>query len=86
MRDLEFHVNRPNGKTYVGSVFGDATALAITIAVNTQKPVHIDVCAFSESAAREWTGEQGADSYNEDPEASVFDRIVIIAESVGRVA
>jgi hypothetical protein len=86
MKDLEFHVDRPDGTTLVTKNFDDAASLAISIACSNGQPVNIDVLAYSRAAARAWDGEDGVESYNEDPDASIFDRIVIRAESLGRIA
>lgn len=84
-KDLEFHVDTPSG-TKVVKNFNEATGLAVSLAASTGQEVKLDVVAWSRSAARHYAGDDGVQMYEEDPEASVFDRIVIRAESKGRIA
>ena len=86
MKNLEFHVDRPDGTTAIETKFDKAAGLAISISCSNGEPVNIDVVAWSRSAARAWSGDDGVESYDDDPEASVFDRIVVRAESIGRIA
>jgi hypothetical protein len=48
--------------------------------------VTFDVLAFSRGAAKAWSGDAGAESYDEDPEASVFERYELSVHFTGRVA
>jgi len=86
MKDLEFHVDRPDGTTFISKDFNKAAGLAASIACSNGEPVNVDVIAWSSAAARAWAGDDGVESYEEDPDASVFDRIVIKAERLGRIA
>lgn len=91
MADLEFAVEyAESGKNDpVERVFEDfakACAHAVAMAGSTGREVHVDVLAWTEDAAKSWMGDEGVEVYREDPDASVFDRIVIKAESQGRVA
>jgi hypothetical protein len=45
----------------------------------------IDVVTHSRAAARAWAGDYGTELYDEDPEASVFERFEVRARSVGRI-
>ena len=83
---MEFHIDYPGGKTVVKTDFGEACALAVSLSAGTGKRVAIDCIAYSEQDAKDWSGEFGVERYREDPDASVFERIWISAESVGRIA
>ena len=84
MKNLEFHVDRPDGTTAIETKFDKAAGLAISISCSNGEPVNIDVVAWSRSAAKAWSGD--VESYDDDPDSSVFDRIVVRAESIGRIA
>jgi hypothetical protein len=85
-KDLEFHVDRPDGTTAVYKTANEAAGLAIAIAMSRGEPVHIDVVCWSLGAAHVYGGDDAATRYREDPDASVFERIVVRAESLGRIA
>jgi hypothetical protein len=80
-KDLEFHV----GDT-VYRTFAKAFEEAISAAISQDRAVRIDVVTWSRAAARAWAGDHGVEVFDEDPEASVHERIVIKATSQGRVA
>jgi hypothetical protein len=87
MKDLEFHVSAEKGgyKTNVHKTFPKACADAISQAASGIT-MYIDVVAWSKAAARSWAGNHGVEVFEEDPEASVHERIVITADSQGRIA
>lgn len=85
-KDLEYHVDRPNGSTFITKSADEAASMAIAISMSGKGDVYIDVIARSVGAARAYAGDDGVESYREDPEASVFDRIRVNAESLGRIA
>lgn len=85
-KDVEFHVSRPRTDTQVFDNFPDAAVRAIGVSASDGRPVFIDVVVLTRAGARWWSGDWGADEYDEDPDASVFDRIVVSAESQGRIA
>lgn len=85
--DLEFHVS-DEGSTD-STIFHDfdkACAFAASRSMSTGGTMTIDVVTWTRKAARDWGGEAAAESYDEDPEASVHDRLLIKAESLGHVA
>ena len=86
MKDLEFHGDYPNGTSLDTPSFDKAASAAVSIACSSGQPVSIDVLAYSRTAAQRWSGIEGAEIYDEDPDASIHDRIVIRAESLGRIA
>jgi hypothetical protein len=49
------------------------------------EPHYIDVVTWTRAAAVKYAGSDGGDIYDEDPEASVFERIEVKARSFGRV-
>jgi hypothetical protein len=83
--DLEFHV-APEGSfdTKIFHNFDKAAGHALALACSGRTAL-IDVVTFTKAAARRWGGDAAVDVYEEDPEASVHDRIVVKAESLGRV-
>jgi hypothetical protein len=87
-RDVEFHVDMPNAGHTRAQVFGDfasAAAHAVNLAIGTGK-ARVDVCIWSEAGAKAFAGADGIERYREDPDASVFERIEISVNVVGRVA
>jgi hypothetical protein len=85
-KDLEFQLEDAGGSTRTLNTFDEACGLAVSIAASTGREVTIDVLAGSKAAARVWAGDYGVEVYEEDPEASVHERIVVKAESQGRIA
>jgi len=82
-KDVEFEVGAGQK---VFKTFDEAIAYAVTRALSDGRAHAIDVLIYSTSGARWWGGDIGVESYNEDPHATVFERIEILAESVGRIA
>lgn len=84
---LEFHVEDEGklGDAHVFALFEDASSFAIARAVSHGKPVKLDVVIYSKAAARAWGGDDAVDVYEDDPEASVHERIIVRAESQGRI-
>lgn len=68
------------------SMFRDAAEFAVAHSALTGRKIEIDVITLSRSAAKAWAGDHGVEVYDEDPEASVHERIVVQAESLGRIA
>jgi hypothetical protein len=85
-KDLEFHIDSRQGKTLIFKTFAEAAACAVGNAASHGQPVTIDVVAWSRGAARVWGGDHAVEEYDADPEASVHERIIIKAESRGRIA
>ena len=88
--DLEFHIDdKRNGATRIfagrGS-FDEACGFAVSRAAATGAAVEIDVVTWTRAAARRWGGDAALEVYDADPEASVHERLVIKAESLGRIA
>jgi hypothetical protein len=88
-KDLEYHVDFTNGQaqTKVCDDPNEAAGLAVALCLSRGESVTLDVICWSRAAAVAYRGsEDGGVEYDEDPEASVFERIVITATSQGRVA
>jgi hypothetical protein len=83
-KDVEFHVDRRDD-TFITRRFDEAAGMAIAIAASTGTTVNIDVVVWSRAGARAYQGDSGVEIYDEDPEASVFERIEVKADSLGRV-
>ena len=90
-KDVEFAIDKPKGyatppNEFIYKTFAEAAAQAISLASSHGEEVNIDVLAWSEAGARWWGGDYAVEQYREDPEASIFERIVVRAENVGRIA
>jgi hypothetical protein len=87
MKDLEFHVSAATTpKTEkVLKDFGEACAYAVSRCVSGELTMLIDVVTWSRAAARAWGGDAAVERYEEDPDASVHERIVIKAHSQGQI-
>lgn len=79
-KDLEYHVGDE-----VFSEQEEAMSEAVTTAMSTGGKVHLDVVTHSEAAARAFGGDCAVEDYREDPDASVHERLIVTAESIGRV-
>ena len=78
-KDVEFQIDQKTFKT-----FAEACEHAVILAVMGSN-VTIDVIVWTASGARWWGGAEAVMQYRDDPEASVFERIVVKADSKGRV-
>lgn len=84
-KDVEFAVDDAGGHQRTFKKYDEAAGFAVSIAASSGKRVALDVLVWSRAGARAWGGDDAADAYDEDPEASVFDRIEISVNVVGRV-
>jgi len=85
-KDVEYAIDDPSGQEHNFRTFDDAAGFAVSLAASTGSSVYIDVLIFSRDGARSYGGSDAVVDYNEDPEASVFERIEVKANSEGRVA
>lgn len=85
-KDVEFSVSTEdvNDPYKYFKNFDNAAAFAVQRAISTGEST-LDVVVSSESGARWLGGDDVAEQYNEDPEASVFERLEIKVNSLGRV-
>lgn len=85
-KDVEFHVSAGE-KTKVLKTFGEAASLALAMSASRGgEEAVIDVIIYSVSGARWWNGDHGVETYREDPDASVSQRISVRAQDRGRIA
>lgn len=88
--DVEFMIKVSEGsgvKTMHFDTSEEASAVAISQSVSRGgEPVVIDVLVMSKAGARWYGGDHGLEVYEEDPDASVHERITVRAWSNGRVA
>jgi hypothetical protein len=85
-RDVEFAIDDESGDERIFRSFDEAAGFAVGLAVSTGKRIHLDVLVYSRDGAGWWGGEDGEHTYDDDPDASVFERLVIEARSDGAVA
>jgi len=78
-KDVDFEVGAETFKT-----FNDAAGYALSLAT-ARGGATLDVIVHSEAGARWIGGSAGVDQYREDPDASVYERLEIRANSQGRV-
>jgi len=85
-RDVEYAVDDASGKERIFKTANEAAGFAVSLAISDGRPHYIDVLIYSVEGAHWYRGNSdGDDAYNEDPEASVFDRIEVRADAQGRV-
>jgi len=85
-KDLEYQVSVRDKTIGTFPTTTEAAQMAIARAVSSGEPVTIDVITWSRAAAHAYGGDAAVEVYDEDPEASVHEHIVIRAESLGRVS
>lgn len=74
----------PNLARYF-KTFDEAAGFALARGVSHGEPVTLDVLVWSRAGARWVGGDAGVEVYDEDPEASVHERLVIKVSSQGRI-
>lgn len=84
-KDVEFAVNDASGQERIFKTFDEAAGFAVSLA-SSGRTVDLDVLVWSRAGAKWFMGDDGVASYDEDPEASVFERIEIKADAQGRIA
>lgn len=95
-KDVEFMVEGPEGSGASAATpeFPDAyydtadEASSIAIARSMSRggePVQINVLVMSKAGAKWYGGYYAVEVYEEDPDASVHEQIIVRAESVGRI-
>lgn len=83
--DVELAVDDNRGKEHVFKTFEEAAAFAAGLALTTTVRIELDVLVSSRAGAVWWAGSDGGKDYDEDPEASIFDRLLVKVTSQGRV-
>jgi hypothetical protein len=84
-KDVEYHVEASGRATDIFRDFDKAAAHAVTLSLQTGRPVKLDVVVWSRAGAKSIFGDYGAEQYDEDPDASVFQRIIVRTDNQGRV-
>jgi hypothetical protein len=84
-KDVEFAVDDFQDNERIFKDFEEAAGFAVTKALSSGRLVELDVLVHSRAGAKALEGDDGVERYDEDPEASVFERIVVRADSQGRV-
>jgi hypothetical protein len=79
--DVEFAI----GNDYFENS-ASAVEAAVARALSRGEPVVMDIIVSSRKGAKAFMGDYGVEVYDEDPDASVFQRIVITVEDQGRIA
>jgi len=82
--DVEFAVDDASGNERVFKSFDEAAGFAVSLAASG-RDTNLDVLIWSEKGARAYGGDDAVEQYREDPEASVFERLEIRVNPVGRV-
>lgn len=84
--DVEFEVSSGE-RTQVTSDWKEACRWAVQFSAHRGGEMAvIDVLTHSRAGAGMWAGSHGRELYDEDPDASVFERFEVRARSVGRIA
>jgi len=83
--DVEFAVDDASGEERIFQTFDEAAGFAAGLALSTGRRIELDVLVMSRAGAEWWGGSDGGDDYDDDPEASVFERLVLDVTSQGRV-
>ena len=83
-KDVEYAVDDFSGHERIFNVFDEAAGFAFSVAAARGKS-NLDVLIWSEAGAERYGGDAAVEHYNEDPEASVFERFEIKVNAVGRV-
>lgn len=81
--DLEYAVDDASGRERIFASFDEAASFAVAISASTDRPVNIDTLCWTRAAA---VAAGLEDEYDDDPDASVTQRITITAAHIGRVA
>jgi hypothetical protein len=82
--DVEFAVDDAGGNERIFKDGKEAGAFAVQVAI-ARGEANIDVLVWSEEGARAYGGDDAVERYNEDPEASVFERYEVKVNFVGSV-
>jgi hypothetical protein len=82
--DVEYAVDDFQGNERIFKTFDEAAAFALGKAI-ARGEADLDVLIWSEEGAEWYGGSDAVDYYNEDPEASVYERYNITVNNAGRV-
>ncbi len=82
---VEFSVDDSSGHERIFKTFDEAAGFAVSIAASDGRPHDIDVLVYSSRGADWYGGDWAVEQYEDDPDASVFDRIKVRADTQGRI-
>jgi hypothetical protein len=82
--DVEFMVEAPGMEDFYTHDAGEAQQKAMTYAM-ARGEATLDVLVCSKEGAWAYGGDDAVSSYNEDPEASVYERFEIKVNCAGRI-
>ena len=82
--DVEYSVEDGSNKERIFKNFDEAAGFAVVMAT-ARGSSDLDVLIWSEKGAEWYGGDEAVEQYNEDPEASVFERFNITVNNAGRV-
>lgn len=85
-KDVEFMVEggRGGSEDYFPT-FNAAAGEAVQRAISNGETVNLDVLISSKAGAKAYGGDDAVEAYEEDPDASVFERFEISVNAAGRV-
>lgn len=83
--DVEYAVDDYQGEERIFKTFDEAAGFAFSVAASRGETVNLDVLIWSEEGAEWYGGDSAVEQYNEDPEASVFERLEITVNNAGRI-
>jgi hypothetical protein len=86
-KDVEFAVSSEDGREVQRyfSTSGEASENAVAMSMSTGEAAVIDVIVSSKAGAKWYGGDYAVEIYEDDPDASVHERIIVRAESLGHV-
>lgn len=84
-KDVEYAVDDASGQERIFKTFDAASGFAVSLTASG-RPSNIDILVWSRAGAKWLMGDDGAQQYDEDPEASVFERLEIRVNNQGRIA
>lgn len=83
--DVEYAVDDYQGEERIFKTFDEAAGFAFSVAASRGETVNLDVLIWSEEGAEWYGGDSAVEQYNEDPEASVYERLEITVNNAGRI-
>lgn len=83
-KDVEFAVDDASGREQIFHTYEAAAAQALAVAISTGES-SLDVLIYSAEGAKAYGGDDAVEQYEDDPDASVFERFEISVNNVGRV-
>lgn len=86
-QDVQYEVYDASGRfAHHFDTFDEAAGYAVSEAASEVVTINVDVLVFSKAGAKFYGDDDAVEQYEEDPEASVFERFEISAHYGGRIA